>query len=141
MATCAYCGKEMIGEDKFCHGCGKPAGAVAAAAVAPVPPPPAVDVMPARPSGGPPEEVELRKLAEKRVNERMGLIWHITAYVIVNGFLVTIWALTGANDSFWFIWPMLGWGIGLAFHIASYVSGRTSPATRERQIQKEMDKI
>ena len=36
--------------------------------------------------------------------------------------LVAIWALTGAGY-FWPIWPMLGWGIGVASH-ASAVRGR-----------------
>jgi hypothetical protein len=36
--------------------------------------------------------------------------------VIVMAFLVVIWLLTSPGGYFWPIWPMLGWGIGLASH-------------------------
>ncbi len=89
------------------------------------------------------EEDELRKLAEERVKERLGLYWDIAAYLIINGFLVVIWALTKGEGTagYWFVWPMLGWGIGLLFHIVGVVSGKKSAAVRERMIRKEMDKI
>ena len=34
-------------------------------------------------------------------------------YVAVNLLLLAIWALTGAGHP-WFVWPLLGWGIGVA---------------------------
>jgi uncharacterized protein DUF1707/2TM domain-containing protein len=40
---------------------------------------------------------------------------HLAPYVMVNLLLVVIWALTGAGY-FWPIWPLLGWGVGLAAH-------------------------
>ncbi len=36
-------------------------------------------------------------------------------YVGVNLVLVAVWALTGAGY-FWPIWPILGWGVGIACH-------------------------
>jgi hypothetical protein len=39
----------------------------------------------------------------------------VTAFVAVNVLLVAVWAVTGAGY-FWPVWPMLGWGIGLASH-------------------------
>ena len=41
---------------------------------------------------------------------------HVTSYVLVMGLLVAIWALTSPGGYFWPIWPMLGWGIGIAAH-------------------------
>jgi hypothetical protein len=41
---------------------------------------------------------------------------HATAYVLVIAMLVAIWALTTPGGYFWPVWPMLGWGIGLASH-------------------------
>mgnify|MGYP001326912420 CR=1 FL=1 len=90
----------------------------------------------------PPVSDELREKAEKRVNQKMALLSHIGSYIIVNGFLVLIWALTGADTgNFWPVWVMLGWGIGLAFHVFSYLTGRRSDAVRERMLQKEMDRV
>lgn len=82
----------------------------------------------------------LRAEAEKRVKQRTELIRHIGAYVIINGFLVVVWALTGAGYP-WFLWVMAGWGIGLLFHIVDYFSGRRGSASRERMVEKEMEKM
>jgi hypothetical protein len=41
---------------------------------------------------------------------------HATSYLLVIGMLVAIWLLTTPGGYFWPIWPMLGWGIGLASH-------------------------
>ncbi len=41
---------------------------------------------------------------------------HATAYVLVMVLLVAIWLLTTPGGYFWPVWPMLGWGIGLAVH-------------------------
>ena len=40
---------------------------------------------------------------------------HAASYVVVNLMLIGIWAATGAGY-FWPIWPLLGWGAGLALH-------------------------
>jgi hypothetical protein len=41
---------------------------------------------------------------------------HATSYLMVMALLVTIWLLTTPGGYFWPVWPMLGWGIGLASH-------------------------
>ena len=41
---------------------------------------------------------------------------HATSYLLVMALLVAIWLLTTPGGYFWPIWPMLGWGIGLASH-------------------------
>jgi hypothetical protein len=48
---------------------------------------------------------------------RAGLAAHATSYVLVMAMLVVIWLLTaGEHAYFWPVWPMFGWGIGLASH-------------------------
>jgi hypothetical protein len=61
---------------------------------------------------------------------------HLLAFVLVNAFLVVIWAMTGAHF-FWPIFPLLGWGIGLVFH-GWDVYG--SPPSEDR-IQREMKRL
>jgi len=39
----------------------------------------------------------------------------IGPYLVVNLILILVWAATGA-DYFWPMWPMLGWGLGIARH-------------------------
>ena len=56
---------------------------------------------------------------------RIALRNHIRSYAAVNSFLVLVWALTGGGYP-WFLWVMLGWGIGLAMHANSYLIFKTT---------------
>jgi hypothetical protein len=38
---------------------------------------------------------------------------HAATYVLVNLFLIGVWAATGAGY-FWPIWPIMGWGLAVA---------------------------
>ena len=51
---------------------------------------------------------------------------HATSYLLVMAMLVAIWALTTPGGYFWPVWPMLGWGIGLATHGLAERSRQTS---------------
>ena len=79
---------------------------------------------------------ERRKAAVERVKARRDFKTHVAVYVIVNLFLVGIWALSG-QGYFWPIWPILGWGIGLLFHAWDVYFKR--PIT-EDEIQREMER-
>ena len=77
---------------------------------------------------------EARKLARERVEARRDFATHAVAYVVVNAFLVGVWAL-GGGGYFWPAWVMAGWGIGLVLN-AWDVYGRR-PIT-EADIDEEM---
>ena len=50
---------------------------------------------------------------------RLGFRIHLTVFVAVQLLLVAIWALIWIFDDEsypWFVFPLLGWGIGLAAH-------------------------
>jgi len=49
-------------------------------------------------------------------NRKKKFFQHLRTYLIINGFLAGLSLLGGGN---WFIYPLLGWGIGLAFDAAS----------------------
>ena len=61
-------------------------------------------------------EAELHELAVKRVAAKKDFKTHLAVYVIVNLGLFAIYAMTTWGGYPWFIWPLFGWGIGLAFH-------------------------
>jgi hypothetical protein len=61
--------------------------------------------------------------AAKRTKDWTDLMWHIAVFVVVNGFL---WLIVPAAA----IWVTLGWGIGLAFHVASFLIGEPGPDSR-----------
>ena len=53
---------------------------------------------------------------------------HVRAYLVFCVAMVVLWAVTGLGY-FWPIWPIMGWGIGVASHTAACRS-RRSRATR-----------
>ena len=61
---------------------------------------------------------------------------HVIVYVLVNALLVTIWAMTGAH-SFWPIFPIVGWGIGVVMN--AWDVYRKVPS--EEQIRREIERI
>jgi hypothetical protein len=77
-----------------------------------------------------------REAAVKRVKARRDFKTHVAAYVIVNLFLVGIWAL-GDRGFFWPIWVMLAWGIGLAFNAWDVYFKKP---ISEEEIQQEMER-
>ena len=58
---------------------------------------------------------ELADRAEFDALQRRDFYGHLLSYVLVNMFLVVINLVT-VPSYFWAIWPILGWGLGLAFH-------------------------
>ena len=84
-------------------------------------------------------EQDLRNQALERLKKKRDFRTHVLIYVLVNAFLVVIWAVTSDGDTlFWPIFPILGWGIGLAAN-AWDVYGR-KPIT-EDEIRREQDRL
>ena len=77
---------------------------------------------------------EDRATARKRVQARRDLGTHLVVYLVVNTFVVVMWALTG-QGYFWPAWLIAGWGIGLVLN-AWDVYGR-KPIT-EADIDEEL---
>jgi 2TM domain len=83
------------------------------------------------------EDQELRQQAIVRLKKKSDFKAHLLAYVLVNAFLLVIWAATGAGFP-WPIFPIFGWGIGVAFN-AWDAYGRTTPT--ESEIAREMNAL
>lgn len=61
---------------------------------------------------------------------------HALTYLLVNALLLGVWYFTGPYQDhyhyFWPIWPLLGWGIGLASHgFAAYNTSTENAVERE----------
>jgi uncharacterized membrane protein len=82
-------------------------------------------------------EAELRDQALRSLKKKRDFRSHLVAYVLVNALLISIWAVTGAGF-FWPVFPMLGWGIGLAFN-AWDVYGR-KPISQD-EISREAERL
>lgn len=74
--------------------------------------------------------------ARKRVTERRDFGGHLAAYVVINGFLILVWAITGAGY-FWPAWVLGGWGVGLVLHAWDVFLRR--PVT-DADIRAELDR-
>lgn len=77
-----------------------------------------------------------REAALKRLKDKRDFKNHAATYLIVNALLVVIWAVSG-QGYFWPIWPILGWGIGLALNAWTAYFQRS---ISEEDIRREMEK-
>jgi hypothetical protein len=84
-----------------------------------------------------PESEGLRERAVRRLKKKSDFRIHLLIYVMVNAFLVVVWAMTGSGF-FWPVFPMAGWGIGVVAN-AWDAYGRDVPT--ESQISHEMQKL
>ena len=81
---------------------------------------------------------KLMQTAETKAKVKVEFKIHLLTYIAVNSLLAVInFNLTPGH--IWFIWPLMGWGIGIILHtIRVYLIGESS--LKERMIEKEMKK-
>ena len=87
------------------------------------------------------DEQHAYRRARERVEELKSFYSHLIVYVIVNAGLFLFNMLT-APDRLWFIFPLLGWGIGLAIHAFWVFAGSRlfSREWEEREIRRIMER-
>lgn len=80
---------------------------------------------------------ELYQLATKRLALKKAFFIHLVVYIAVMILLIVI--NLSFSSTLWFIYPLLGWGIGVAIHaITTY---NIISSSSQCKIQKEMEKI
>lgn len=89
-------------------------------------------------TGTPRSEELLREQAVRRLKKKRDFKTHLLIYVLVNAFLVTVWAMTGAGI-FWPVFPMVGWGIGVVANAWDVYGAGDVPT--EREIDHEMQRL
>src|SRR6187431_2696199 len=92
----------------------------------------------------------LWEIAQKRASFKT----HAVTYVIMNAFFWAVWFLSSKSYERdldidvvswghfpWPVWPMIGWGIGLAFHFAgAYIFPRANSVETEYEKLKNQQK-
>jgi len=87
-----------------------------------------------------------RALAIRRLRAKHTFRIHLLVYLAINALLIAIWAGLGSSVSipglsptfFWPIFPILGWGLGLAIQgYTAYYGGGPS----EDEIEREMKNL
>lgn len=81
---------------------------------------------------------DLKRIARRRVKARLGLYIHAAVYVAVNGFLALVQSQT-TPGVLWSLWPLAGWGLGLAIHAAVVLLAASG--VRERMEAEELRKL
>jgi hypothetical protein len=61
-------------------------------------------------------EDAVRAEALKRLKKRRDFHGHVLIYLLVNAFLVVIWAVTSPGGFFWPVFILVGWGIGVVMN-------------------------
>lgn len=77
--------------------------------------------------------------AKKQVGDIKDFYIHLLTYLIANIFLIIVNLLT-SPAYFWFIWPLLGWSIGLIIHGITVFGGLWGKSWEERKIKEIMEK-
>ena len=80
----------------------------------------------------------LERLARKRAGAKMGWYIHALVYVCVNAGLALISVGSGRP---WFIFPLGGWGLGLAMHGLAVFLAPWLFALRDRMAEDELRRL
>jgi hypothetical protein len=84
-------------------------------------------------------EADLQRRARRRVNQKMGFYIHATVYVLVNLGLAAINFASGGKG--WHLWPLAGWGLGLAIHGFVTFARLNGDGLREHMLQVEVERL
>lgn len=88
-------------------------------------------------SDTPSDEDRLRERARRRVGRKLGFCIHAAVFVVVNLGLFAVNAATG--EPRWFVFPLMGWGLGLAIHGVVTLVGLRGEGVRERMLAREIE--
>jgi hypothetical protein len=81
---------------------------------------------------------DIEQLARRRAAAKLGWYTHALVYVLVNLLLATLSAM---NGRYWAVFPLVGWGIGLAVHGAVVFLLTGGGGLHERLVQQERDRL
>src|SRR5262245_12340614 len=84
-------------------------------------------------------EAPLEVRARKRVRARHEFVVHLAIFLVANIGVFAIWKISGARYP-WFLWVLVGWGIGLVGHGLTLFFGPESPG-EERAVEREMNRL
>ncbi len=91
---------------------------------------------PATSAAAPPGDAELER-ARERAKAIQGLYVHLLVFTVINAGLFLInWVTRGEDGAWWCYWPLLGWGVALAIHLAATFVPVFSPDWAERRAER-----
>jgi len=90
-----------------------------------------------------PEEKELVQHAREHVEAMRSFFTHLFTYIVVNlGLFLINYFTRGDTGTWWFYWPLLGWGIGVASHAFSVFGayGLFGREWEEKQVKRYLER-
>jgi 2TM domain len=85
------------------------------------------------------EDRSITDRARKRVAMKLGFYMHLLVYVCVNAGLMLLNAVQGGHR--WSVWPLMGWGLGLAIHGLVTFASLRGEGVRERMLASEIERL
>jgi hypothetical protein len=85
------------------------------------------------------ENHDRRAEAEKVAKAKIGLYIHLLVYVLVNTGLIAL-NLGVSPERIWFVWPLLGWGLGVLLHALLVFAFPKGARLKEWMVAREMRK-
>jgi hypothetical protein len=79
----------------------------------------------------------VRDRAAAQLKKRREFHGHLLVYLLVNAFLVVIWAVVDVQGFFWPVFPIVGWGIGVVMNAWDVYWRRD---ITEHDIQREIER-
>ena len=86
-------------------------------------------------------EQQIHALAKKRAEAKRSFGVHLVVYICVNTALVFVWRFGTGGGFPWFVFPRLGWGIGVVCHYYAAYRSRNGGGISREAVEKEAEKI
>ncbi len=81
----------------------------------------------------------LERRARRRVGLKTGFLVHLCVYVLVNAGLMLL--ALGRGGPTWQLYPLAGWGLGLAIHGLVTFIALNGDGVRERMLAAEIERL
>lgn len=85
------------------------------------------------------DDNSLEARARRRVGMKIGFFLHAMVFVLVNSGLYLVNTLTGSGR--WYVFPLWGWGLGLAIHGLVTLVALQGDGIRDRMVRDEIERL
>jgi 2TM domain len=82
---------------------------------------------------------DLNRRASRRVGRKIGFLIHLLVFVVVNAGLALLHLAQGSEP--WRVWPLAGWGLGLAIHGLVTLIALNGEGLRARMVANEVQRL
>jgi biopolymer transport protein ExbB/TolQ len=85
-------------------------------------------------------EEEILQVAKQRVESKLYFYKHLFVYIAVI-FLLFVINYRTSPDYYWFVWPLLGWGVAVVIHAVKVFSNAERSKIKAEMLESEVKKL